>query len=126
MAAMDTDTLIDRYCAAWSEPDARRREELLRPVWDEGGTYSDPLSDVVGTEALLQLIEKTHQRFREARFDRTTAIDVHNDFARFGWRLRSQGAVVIPDGMDIVTLTEDHQRLKRVMGFFLAPTAAGA
>ena len=123
---METDALIDRYCAAWSEPDARRRDELLRPVWDDGASYSDPMAHVVGIEALLHLIEDARKRFPEARIARTTGIDTHNDCVRFGWQLWSEGAVVIPEGMDVVILSEDRLRLKRVIGFFGPLSSAAA
>jgi hypothetical protein len=36
------DELVKMYCAAWNEPDAQRRRELLEKVWASEGTYTDP------------------------------------------------------------------------------------
>ena len=39
---MDTTELIDRYCAAWTDPDAARRAAILGEVWASAATYTDP------------------------------------------------------------------------------------
>ena len=49
---------IDRYCAAWNEPDAGRRAEILAAVWSEGATYTDPTVHATGAAELLAHIGK--------------------------------------------------------------------
>lgn len=47
-AIMELSELIAHYTDAWNQPDRARREQLLELVWDEQGTYTDPLGFVAG------------------------------------------------------------------------------
>jgi len=44
---------VDRYFAAWSEPDATRRQEAIRGVTTEGVTFKDAFGCTVGRDELL-------------------------------------------------------------------------
>ena len=44
MAANET---VQAYAAAWLEPDADKRRELLMQAWADDGTYTDPMLHVV-------------------------------------------------------------------------------
>ena len=35
--------IVERYIAAWNEPDASRRRKLVDELWAEDGSYTDPL-----------------------------------------------------------------------------------
>ncbi len=115
---MEITTLIDRYCEAWSEPDAKRRAELVSAVWAEGATYSDPTVQLTGADALLAHIEGFRAALPDARIVRTSAIDQHHDTARFQWELTSNGKAIVPEGLDLVLLSADGAKLQRVVGFF--------
>ncbi len=47
------DHLIDTYCAAWNEPDADRRHEILNQVWAGNATYTDPTVRAEGVDQLV-------------------------------------------------------------------------
>ena len=54
---------------------------------------------------------------------RTTAIDVHHDLARFGWAASAPDGTVAVAGIDVVTFAADG-RIQSATGFFgdLEPT----
>jgi SnoaL-like domain len=108
--------LIERYLAAWNETDAVKRRELVDAVWAPDGSYTDPLADVHGREAIDQLIGAVQQQFPGFVFTLGGAVDAHHDQARFSWHLGPEGAaepVVI--GFDVAVVEQD--RIGSVYGF---------
>ena len=55
-------------------------------------------------------------------FERTTAVDTHHRFARYGWVLTGPDGTPAVDGSDFAEL-DDAGRLVRVVGFFGPVTA---
>ena len=107
-----TAALADTYIAMWNEGDADTRAALIAQAWAVDGAYRDPLLAADGHAALSEMVETVHQHYPGQRFTRTTAVDEHNGFARFGWAL---GDVVA--GIDVAQLTDDG-KLQRITGFF--------
>jgi SnoaL-like domain len=116
--------IIERYLAGWNETDAVKRRELVDAVWAPDGSYTDPLADVRGREAIDQLIGAVQQQFPGFVFTLGGTVDTHHDQARFTWHLGPEGAaepVVI--GFDVAVL-DDAGRLGSVRGFLdKVPTA---
>jgi len=120
-----TDTLtetVDTHLAGYCEPDQQRRAELLGSVWSDDGELVDPPMEGRGLAAIGDLVDVVLTHFPAHRFERTTVVDEHHGFARYGW------ALVAPDGATSVTGTDvvrvgDDGRLTSVVGFFgeLAP-----
>lgn len=119
----DITSLIDRYCAAWNEPDEEQRKALLEAVWAERATYTDPRADTVGADELLTHIAKVRASRPGAKIVRTTAVDLHHGVARFGWRVVEADGTPLPEGIDFVELTSDGKRIERIIGFFGPMTA---
>ncbi len=63
---------------------------------------------------------KTH--FPGHSFRRTTGIDAHHEFVRFGWELVGPDGAVAIAGYDVGELADDG-RLRRITGFFGDPPA---
>ena len=120
----DVTDLIDRYCSVWNEPDEARREALLKSVWAERATYTDPRADTTGADELLAHIGRIQAGRPGARIVRTTAVDVHHGVARFGWRVVEADGTRLPEGLDIAFLSEDGAKIERIIGFFGAMAAA--
>ena len=108
--------MIDRYCAAWGEDDPSRRLTMLRDVWAEQGTYTDPLAHVEGLENLVNHIGTMRRQFPGATIVRTSAIDRHNHCARFAWKLVQGSGEALPEGVDIVAFRAG--KLQSITGFF--------
>jgi len=109
---------IDRYCAAWNEPDAGRRAEILAAVWSEGATYTDPTVHATGAAELLAHIGKVRAARPGARIERTGDIASHHGTALFFWRLVLADGSPAPEGLDIVELAADGRRITRILGYF--------
>jgi hypothetical protein len=108
--------IIERYLAAWNETDATKRRSLVDEVWAPDGSYTDPLADVRGREAIDHLIGAVQQQFPGFVFTLGGAVDAHHDQARFSWHLGPAGAaepVVI--GFDVAVVEQD--RIGSVYGF---------
>jgi GNAT superfamily N-acetyltransferase len=115
-------TLVDRYCEAWSDPDAARRSALLRAVWAPDGTYTDPTADRLDADGLLAHIARVQATRPGARVRRSTAIDTHHGALRFGFVVIGADGAVLRRGTDFARLDATGSRLREVIGFFGALT----
>ena len=119
------DRLVDTHLAAYAEPDAARRMELLRGVWSLEGRLVDPPFESRGHQGISEQATALLAQFPGHRFERTTAIDAHHQMLRYGWRLVSPAGAPVVEGIDVADLDVDG-RLCRVVGFFGAqPPALG-
>ena len=48
--------LIDRYIAAWNEPDTDRRRDLIARTYAEGANYLDPMLQAEGRDGIDAMI----------------------------------------------------------------------
>jgi hypothetical protein len=115
---MDLAALIDRYCEAWTAPEPARRAALIRSVWAEDATYTDPSVHAAGADALLAHIAGVQARRPGAKVLRTSAVDAHHGVARFAWRVVQADGTALPEGLDVAFLTADGAKLQRIIGFF--------
>ena len=122
---MDASSLIDRYCAVWSDPSESRRAELLASVWGSDATYTDPSVHAATAEELLAHIAKVQARRPGTTVVRTSRVDVHHGVARFAWHVVQADGTALPEGLDIAFISPDGTRIERIIGFF-GPLASGA
>ncbi len=108
--------LLDRYLACWNETDADSRRELIAAHWSEQPSYTDPLVEVQGREALGATIAAVQQQFPGFVFTPAGPVDAHHQQARFSWGLGPADAEPIIVGFDVVTL-DDAGRIDTVVGF---------
>jgi hypothetical protein len=113
----DVTNTVDCYLAAYSEPDPRRRAELIDTVWTEDAQLVDPPVTGEGHDGIAAVAEALQQQFPGHRFRRTSAVDVHHDRLRFEWKLISPEGEAVLTGMDVGELAPDG-RLSRITGFF--------
>jgi hypothetical protein len=111
------ETLIETYCAAWSEPDAQQREQMLEEVWAEAGTYMDPSAFIRGRKELVEHIGKVLARYPGARVVRTSVLDTHHGVVRFAWKMILADGQSLPEGLDFGELSAEG-KLQRIVGFF--------
>lgn len=111
------ESLIDAYCAAWSEADAGRRAAMLGEVWAESGTYTDPRVHTTGIAELVAFIGSVLAGRPGARVIRTSNVDAHHGLARFLWRVVRADGTTQAEGIDFAEIDEDG-RLLRIVGFF--------
>ena len=116
MPITELDALIKKYTAAWSEPDAASRQILLEAVWEQSGTYTDPLSAAVDRAELHALIGQFLTGNPGATFTLKGKIDAHHTYIRFYWLLRMSNGVEIK-GMDYGEVSPQG-KLVKIVGFF--------
>ena len=124
ITSSDPTTTVDGHLAAYCEPDAGRRAELIATVWAADGRLLDPPLTGDGHAGIAAAADTLQQHYAGHRFRRTSAVDVHNDHLRYAWELVSPGGDVVLAGLDVGELAPDG-RLRKVVGFFgdLAPAA---
>jgi len=114
---MALEALILRYCEAWGEPDAGRREEVLQQVWAEDGTYTDPSVHLTGRGELVEFIGRVLKRYPGTRIVRSSGVDAHHGMVRFAWRLVSADGQTVIEGVDFGEISGEG-KLSRIVGFF--------
>jgi SnoaL-like domain len=116
--------IIDRYIAAWNETDAAARRELVGSLWTADGSYTDPLADVQGADAIAGLMGAAQQQFPDLVFTLGGPVDANHNQARFTWHLGPDGGEPVVIGFDVVVLDGDG-RIASVHGFLdKVPAAA--
>jgi len=112
----DPATLVSRYLAPWNEADPARRRTLLAEAWQEGGSYVDPLAEVVGHDGLETMIAVVRVKFAGLRFRPAGTPDAHHDRLRFRWELAGPDGVAVASGTD-VAIVDAAGRFVAVTGF---------
>ena len=113
----DVTIAVDAYLAAYGEPDARRRAELIALAWAPDGRLIDPPLTARGHEAISAMAEAVQQQFPGHGFRRVSAVDAHHDHLRFAWELVGADGTVALAGLDVGEL-DGEGRLRRITGFF--------
>lgn len=113
---VDVDRVIEMYDQAWNATAEERRRLLERAVADDCELV-DPRGRFQGREAVVERINGFAERFPGSRVDITTAVDEHNGFARYGWRIVDADGKPLLDGIDVVERAADG-RLQRIVMFF--------
>ena len=116
----DTTTLtrtIDAHLAGYCEPDRERRLELLTAAWNPAGRLLDPPLEGQGIDAIADLVDAVLAHYPGHRFERTTEVDEHHGYARYGWTLTGPDGVTAITGTDVAELGDD-DKLIGVVGFF--------
>lgn len=108
---------IDRHLEAYALADAGRRNDLVASSWNLDGTLTDPPLAGRGHAEISALAEVVLTHYAGHRFERTTAVDTHHEFARYGWDLVGSDGTIAVSGTDFVEL-DDQGKLLRIVGFF--------
>ncbi len=108
---------VDTWLAAYCDPDAERRATTIARVWAPDGELVDPPLTGTGHDTLSALAGAVVALYPDHTFRRTTPIDTHHTYARYGWRLVGPDGTTAVAGLDVAELTPDG-RLQKVVGFF--------
>src|SRR4051812_24443257 len=115
---------IDMHLRAYAMADAERRNDLVAAAWNVDGELVDPPLEGRGLADISALAEVVLTHYAGHRFVRTTAVDAHHGFARYGWDLTGPDGTIAVSGTDVVQF-DDAGKLLRIVGFFgpLEPVA---
>ncbi|GAA1271248.1 nuclear transport factor 2 family protein [Kitasatospora nipponensis] len=110
-------SLVEQYLAIWNETDPAARRKLIDQVWAEDGSYTDPLVEVVGRDAIDATVGAVQGQFPGLLFTLGAGgVDAHHHLARFTWDLGPAGAPALVIGFDVLVATADG-RIGAVHGF---------
>jgi hypothetical protein len=119
----DITTVVDKHLAGYCEPDAARRTELIAAAWAEDGSLIDPPFDGTGRDGIAAMADAVLTHYAGHTFRRTTDVDTHHQFGRYGWALVGPDGAVAVSGTDYIEFNDDG-RLVRIVGFFGDQAAA--
>ncbi|HEX3090063.1 MAG TPA: hypothetical protein VHQ23_15525 [Ilumatobacteraceae bacterium] len=108
---------IDSHLEAYAMADADRRNSLVAANWSVDGELIDPPLEGRGRAEISALADVVVTHYAGHSFRRTTAVDAHHGFARYGWDLVGPDGAVAVSGIDIVQFDEVG-KLLRIVGFF--------
>ncbi len=112
----DIATTVDTHLEAYAEPDPARRADLIAQVWLPDGELIDPPLEGKGHDGIAALATAVLEHFPRHTFRRTSALDEHHGFVRYGWELVGADGTVAMTGVDVVELQDG--RIRRITGFF--------
>lgn len=113
----DVPGTVDRYFAAWNDTDPLSRLEAVARAWSPEGRYVDPVADVIGHEAISDMIGGVHEQYPGVTLRCSSDVDSHHDVIRFSWEiLDAEGAAAL-SGVDVAQL-DPNGLLLDVRGFF--------
>ncbi|WP_329565494.1 nuclear transport factor 2 family protein [Kitasatospora sp. NBC_01266] len=100
--------LADQYLATWNESDPAARRKLIDTYWAADASYTDPLAEAVGRDAVDAVIGAVQSQFPGLVFSLGAGgVDAHHNLARFTWDLGPAGAEALVVGFDVLVATED-------------------
>ncbi|WP_350348346.1 nuclear transport factor 2 family protein [Agromyces sp. G08B096] len=109
-------TITDRYLTAWNSTDPSERARLLAEHWRDDATYTDPLVEVTGRDAIAATMAAVQTQFPGFVFSLIGTPDTHHRQTRFQWGLGPEGAEPPIVGFDVIVADEDG-RIQQVLGF---------
>jgi SnoaL-like domain len=111
------ESTIDRYLLMFNEADAARRSEQAHAVFVDDGRLVDPLIEATGPAQIAAAVGGLRDQMPGHSLTRTTAVDAHHTYARFGWTVNGPDGTVAVAGIDVVTFAPDG-RIQSAIGFF--------
>jgi hypothetical protein len=116
----DLTATVDRHLAAYGDPDVDRRRAAIALAWHPEGRLVDPPIEGTGHAGIDEVAAAVQRLYPGHTFRRSTAVDAHHEFARYGWELVAPDGTVAGHGVDVVRVTGDG-RLAGVVGFLGEP-----
>lgn len=108
---------IDSHLEAYALADPARRAALVAANWNADGQLFDPPFEGCGHAEICGLTDVVLAHYAGHSFRRSTDVDAHHRFARYGWELVAPDGTVAVGGTDFVEV-DDSGKLLRVVGFF--------
>ena len=103
--------LADRYMALWNEPDADRRRQTIRELWQEDAKHLARTLEAVGYDGIETRVANTYQKWVKEKgnvFRLRDGVDGHHNTIKLRWEmLPAAGGEVISIGFDFLVLGKD-------------------
>ena len=105
--AVDFTAVVDNYPDVWNAADPGTRLTLMSSSWSEDASYTDPLAEVSGRQAIRAVSGQVQQPFAGTGSSSVGQVDGHHRQVRFQWGLGEEHAEPLVIGFDVVTLNSD-------------------
>lgn len=107
---------IETWASAWSEPDERRRLDLLGQAAAGTCTYMDPNTELMGRAAISGYMAGFQESAPGARFV-TTGFRTHHDRCIVQWNMVDRDDKVLSPGVS-TGIFDAQGKLQQMVGFF--------
>jgi hypothetical protein len=110
-AMTDIATFVDRYIDIWNEPDAERRRQTIRDLWQEDARHLARTLEAVGHSGIETRVATAYEKWVKEKgnvFRLRDGVDGHHDTIKLRWEmLPAGGGEVISIGFDFLVLGDD-------------------
>ena len=107
----DIATFVDRYINIWNEPDAERRRQTIRDLWQEDARHLARTLEAVGHSGVETRVATAYEKWVKEKgnvFRLRDGVDGHHDTIKLRWEmLPAGGGEVISIGFDFLVLGTD-------------------
>lgn len=104
-------TIAQDYIAVWNEPDAERRRQLIRSLWQEDAHHLARTLEAVGHAGIEKRVTDAFDKWVKEKgnvFRLRDGVDGHHDTIKLRWNmLPAAGGEVISIGFDFLVLGGD-------------------
>ena len=104
-------TFVQDYISVWNEPDAERRRQLIRSLWQEDAHHLARTLEAIGYDGIESRVAAAYEKWVKERgciFRLRDGVDGHHGTIKLRWEmLPASGGEVISIGFDFLVLAED-------------------
>jgi uncharacterized protein YndB with AHSA1/START domain len=115
----DAQTSVDRWFAAWSDPDAATRDAALTALAADGIRMSDRFSAIAGLEDLIEHVAASRRFMPGVRLEREGHVRQCQGLVLSDWIARSADGRQLATGTNVFDLNGDG-KIESVTGFWEA------
>jgi SnoaL-like domain len=110
----------DLYAQSWKVPTASEKRSLYEASLSDGCTYTDPLVDLEGWDAIEAYMIDFHRQIPGGHFV-TRWFQAHHHHGIAAWDMVAEDGTKVGEGISHVRFAEDG-KLAAMTGFFDVPT----
>jgi hypothetical protein len=111
MRTSDMQAFVQDYISVWNEPDAERRRDLIRRLWQEDARHLARTLEAVGYAGIEKRVSDAYENWVRDKgnvFRLRDGVDGHHDTIKLRWEmLPAAGGEVISIGFDFLVLGAD-------------------
>ena len=110
-APTDIATFVDRYINIWNEPDADRRRQTIRELWQEDAKHLARTLEAIAHDGIETRVANAYQKWVKEKgnvFRLRDGVDGHHNTIKLRWgMLPAAGGALISIGLDFLVLGKD-------------------
>ena len=107
----DINEFVDRYVNIWNEPDAQRRRQAIRDLWQTDARHLARAIEAFGHDGIETRVRTAYEKWVKEKgniFRLRDGVDSHHNTIKLRWEmLPAAGGEVISIGLDFLVLGDD-------------------